>query len=343
MKIILTALRYLAPFLFFLFLSSEGFASTDAPSPVPVSHDLHLHLGGCVSPEFVEKKLGRKLGDLSSLSIPQKFALVHKALSTPESITEAVLDVASHHRAEYLEIRSTPRAFDESGNLRPYVKAFSEGLERARAETGKTVYGLLSLDRYKHDLKIATIILKLAKEDPNIVGIDISGFRPGAKRTLSGSELARFVQMVLKTEGLGLGAHVGEFNDEVERKDNQVILKTIEEILQSKKKVWGTVRLGHGIYLTEEQKEIIRRLQIPVEVCPSCHKQVTTCQNSGPWYVEGEAHPTHDTHKGSKVPVVFGVDDSFVFSVKDFEEEFAEFEALFPNRMPWQMFVFPPQ
>ena len=50
-------------------------------------------------------------------------------------------------------------------------------------------------------------------------------------------------------------------------------------VIQDNNPLHGKVRLGHCIYLTQQQKERINKLGIPIEICPSCHSKLN-------WHLE---------------------------------------------------------
>lgn len=304
-----------------------------------------MHLGGSLSEDFAllrAKELGLELKDFRAMTIQEKFSLAHTVINNKSALIRAALDVAEHNPANYLEIRSTPRTLEDSSDLNSYAKAFSQGLKEAQAKTGKKIFGLLSVDRYKNNLEEALEIFELAKNSEMIVGIDISGFSYSQPRKLKARDLATFVMAVLKKSSLGLGVHVGEFNTKEEKIDTSATLESILAWNPEKKGTWGRVRLGHVIYLTEEQKHLIRQMEIPVEICPTCHESVITCQKSGPWYKKAHPHPVLSVYeKKQKTPVVYGSDDSFVFHV-DFERDQKIFKEAVGEVLDWHLFRFSP-
>ena len=154
--------------------------------------DLHLHLGGSISLELVRRFAQsdhnqQALNALAGADVLTLFQVVHRLVQSPERIEIATEDVITTSTADYLEIRTTPREFSSARSFRPYVEAFVSALRRYPVKAK----GILSIDRYKHDLTIAQDIITLALAYPDcIVGIDISGVDPTGIRTLQGDDLA---------------------------------------------------------------------------------------------------------------------------------------------------------
>src|SRR5574340_587257 len=130
--------------------------------------DLHLHLGGSISPELVKRfaesdRDQHALDALAEADVLALFRVIHRLVQSPERIEIATEDVITTSTADYLEIRTTPREFSPEGSFRPYVEAFVSALRR---HPGKAK-GILSIDRYKHDLATARDIITLALEYPD--------------------------------------------------------------------------------------------------------------------------------------------------------------------------------
>lgn len=278
--------------------------------------DLHLHLSGSISKnllvEFAKADNNQKaLDDLEVADVLQMFQVIHNLINSLKRIEVSTENVILTSTADYLEIRTTPRNFSSTISKRHYVEAFVSGLQKYP----KKAKGLLSIDRYKHDLKSAQEIIALAIEHSDyIVGIDISGINPTGTRVLQGSALKSVIETVLNSE-LGLAIHIGELNLEKERIDSTITLNSIAQWIERNQKIEcsGKIRLGHALYLEEEHKRIIRKHQLPIEVCPSCHRYI------GSWS-KGRKHPVQEIYTDKESPIVIGTDDTLIFST-DFKRE----------------------
>lgn len=258
-----------------------------------------------------------------------QFGLIHQIIKTTHDITLGVIDVISQSEASYLEIRTTPKALGEKSKD-DYIDAFELGLKLMQKKESpvREAYGLLSLDRTIEDLDSARHILRrvIHCESGLLKGIDISG-NPLKPRTLRGDSLKMIILEALENN-IGLGIHMGEADTVEEKEDIDTILGTLLEWSQqqafNEKLFFGRVRLGHCIYLTPDQKDLIRQLNIPVEICPTCHSKLN-------WHLKDTPHPTQEIYQDIENPVVFGTDDPFIFG-KGAKEEFSSGLTFFENK-----------
>ncbi|MBN9230616.1 MAG: AAA family ATPase [Legionella sp.] len=298
--------------------------------------ELHCHLNGSVSMSFLQERakvnhceehyialeeLKKEYGEATIKQpaqgyeqsvinkIWQQFSLVHKIIQTPTDITLGTLDVIKRTEASYIEIRTTPKKLAKH-TLEDYVEAFAQGIQEARSlYLDKQAMGLISLDRTIHNHDDVDHFIQLAMQTPEIIGIDICG-NPEALRTLTGIHLFRTIFDVLNN-GLCLAIHMGETNSKAEQDDCEIILNALE-IWSSQQKqskgnpLHGRVRLGHCIYLTPEHQKKIQKLQLPIEVCPSCHLQLN-------WHLQDKPHPVTEIYHNFNDPVVVGTDDELIF------------------------------
>lgn len=97
--------------------------------------------------------------------------------------------------------------------------------------------------------------------------------------------------------------------------DSTITLNTIDQWIERNPEAacTGKIRLGHALYLDEDHSAIIRKHQLPVEVCPSCHRYI------GTWR-KGRKHPVQDIYTDRAAPVVIGTADTLIFST-DFKRE----------------------
>lgn len=278
----------------------------------------HLHLNGSVSLDYLKQTAQRnKCVDYYEAFIKEKdiwvkFGLIHKIIQSTADIKAATIDVVKNSTAHFLEIRTTPKALNDE-SVDDYINAFVQGLKEATEQfEGKKARGLLSIDRSRHNLEDAKDIidraLKLKQATGMIVGIDLSGnFK--AKRKLTGQDLYEAMKYGLSKD-IGLALHVGEDKTEIESSDFDVILKAISEY---EGQIHGKVRLGHAIYRTQAQDKIIAKLQIPVEICPSCHDYMG-------WAQVDQPHPILTLYKNRR-QVLAGTDDSVIFNCDDKKEQ----------------------
>ncbi len=289
--------------------------------------DLHLHLGGSISQKLVRSFAQsdhdqQAIEALDEADVLTLFDVVHRLVQSPERVEIATEDVITTSTADYLEIRTTPRKFSSAQSFRPYVEAFVSALRR---HSGKAK-GILSIDRYKHDLASSHCIIALAQEYPDcIVGIDISGVNPSGIRTLQGEDLSRCIANILNTP-LGLAIHLGEFDNEKDQRDNTSALTAIDHWLQQNQTTCvGKIRLGHAIFLSEEHIRIIQKHGLPIEICPTCHRYLGCWKN-------GRKHPVQTVYPGHESPVILGTDNTLNFSTS-FERD----KLLFINAFPYSL------
>jgi adenosine deaminase len=330
--------------------------------------DLHCHLNGSFSLAFLEEtakkhqclELYQKFLQLRQEYLEQTenqpesgysqellnkawklFGFIHKIVRDAEDITLGTIDVVRNSAARYLEIRTTPKKFDEKSldtleAYDAYIDAFEAGLSAIKQdkEIKKEAYGLLSLDRTIHQVSDAQYFITRILESPNkvLVGLDICG-NPEGTRTLSGEKLAKVVTLALESQ-ISIAIHMGETDTDLEKQDTDAVLNALElwkskQPPQEKNPFFGRVRLGHCIYLTQAQKEKIRSLGIPVEVCPTCHKKLN-------WYLENEKHLGAPVHPVASIyddvngNLVVGTDDDIIFG-SPIKREFKEFMRFFKN------------
>jgi adenosine deaminase len=305
--------------------------------------DLHMHLNGSFSLAFLEKCALRNDAEVNfthlltlreqytSLIQPkpsakfitliwEQFAQIHQIIQSLADVYDGAIDVIQTSKASYMEIRTRPKEIQDA-SWQEYVAAFVNGLTQGYViDKTKTARGILSLDRTKDTAARALeIIDEVAQEKAAsglLVGIDISG-NPVEARTLTGATLATVLQYAL-TKDIGIAIHLGEVETTTERHDVDIILETLNAWHQAnysaaKNPLHGKVRLGHGIFLSEAQRTLIKQLQIPIEICPTCHKKVN-------WWNTNDLHPVTAIYKHWQDPVVSGTDDEIIFGANAEEE-----------------------
>ncbi|ARH00404.1 hypothetical protein [Legionella micdadei] len=320
--------------------------------------DLHCHLNGSFSLPFLYKVAGKngRLDEYTRLVelresyliktkeqpadgfaeedvklVWEQFALIHKIIQTLDDIHLGTIDVIRNSLAKYLEIRTTPKGIDKKSR-EEYITAFEQGLIDASLDSSieKKAFGLLSLDRTYHSLEVAKeFMARVTNSREGVLkGIDICG-NPLSSRTLRGDDLKQLIDEALN-RNIGLTIHMGEADTEIERQDTDTILTALEKWVeeyasQKEKPLHGKVRLGHCIFLTESQKVRIRKLNIPIEVCPTCHSKLN-------WHLENSPHPVTDIYSDLSEAITFATDDEIIFgaSIKD---ELRKGLRFFTNRL----------
>lgn len=240
-----------------------------------------------------------------------QFSQVHSMVKQLQDIQEGTYDVVSHSQAKYLEIRTTPKSMNHC-SVDQYITAFLKGLLDAKEDPNlaKEAYGLLSLDRTTHTAQDAAYFIQWVKKSGGLLkGIDISG-QPLAPRKLTGEELIKTIHLALENE-VGLAIHMGESDTEQERQDTDTLLTVLEEWKknhpeQGQQSFFGRIRLGHCIYLTPLQQQRIQALQLPIEVCPTCHAKLN-------WHEQGKPHPVTSIYDTVSQPILPGTDDETIF------------------------------
>lgn len=313
--------------------------------------DLHCHLNGSFSLEFLEKtaiknkcphvfaefahlrKLYLQNKDQPDTGYPEEqlnlvwklFGLIHLMIQDLDDIMQGVIDVVNHS-GRYLEIRTTPKAM-AGKTVEDYIVHFEFALHMINGPKHQ-VRGLLSLDRTQHNVADAEyFIQRIKKSRPHtLVGLDIGG-NPLKARTLTGEGLAQVITLALDN-GIGIAIHLGESDTDIEKKDTDIILSTLAQWKKThapnnEQFFAGKVRLAHCIYLTPEQKEIVCDLGLPVEVCPTCHSKLN-------WHLKNQPHPATGIYSDLKDNLVVGTDDVSIFggTIKD---EYQQFWGFFKN------------
>lgn len=285
--------------------------------------DYHLHLSGSVSREFLHTlarsdnrdDLCEKLHD-KNLSIGL-FSVAHQLLNSNERIYLATLDVIEKSKAPYLEIRTGLRDFNGGNNYQGYLDSFLQALRDAK----KPVKGFLSIDRFKHEQNYIDFVVNAARENSDVIlGIDISGFMPGAQRILVKELLAQTIEKILEA-GLIVTIHLGETYTPEEELDTDTVFTTLCRLLKNYPLYHQQIRLGHVIFLNEAQREILWQMKFTCEFCPSSFRYLTR----GISY-DVRNHPILLACKnGAKI--LLGTDDTLVFQTSYLREQH-EFEQI---------------
>lgn len=255
--------------------------------------ELHCHLDGSLSREFIERRLGRKVnpeelcvsdGCKSLSEYLTKFDLPGRCLRDEVGLLEAGYDVIGSMHAEnvcYAEIRFAPLLSEtETMCFQKAIEALLKGLERGKREFG-VEYGVLTCAMRHHSEEENWRMIKGAA---NYLGEGVCG------ADLAGAEAAypmeKFMRLFQKTGDLGMPftIHAGECGSP----------ENIRNAVHA-----GAKRIGHGIAMrghTDLISELVER-KIGIEMCPISNLQTKAVP--GP-----EAYPIREfLESGLKVSV----------------------------------------
>jgi len=238
--------------------------------------ELHCHLDGSLSREFIERRLNRKVSQ-SELSVSddcrslneylEKFDLPGKCIMDEEGLSEAGYDVLKSMKQEnvcYAEIRFAPLLSEtEDMNCAKVIEALLAGLEKGKKDFG-IEYGVITCAMRHHSEEENRRMIRTARE---YLGYGVCA------ADLAGAEalypMSEFMELFQETKKLGMPftLHAGECGSV------QNILDSVEA---------GAGRIGHGIAMRghrEVQKELQRK-GIGIEMCPISNLQTKAVEST---------------------------------------------------------------
>lgn len=238
--------------------------------------ELHCHLDGSLSREFIERRLNRKVSQ-SELSVSddcrslneylEKFDLPGKCIMDGEGLSEAGYDVLKSMKQEnvcYAEIRFAPLLSEtEDMNCAKVIEALLAGLEKGKKDFG-IEYGVITCAMRHHSEEENRRMIRTARE---YLGYGVCA------ADLAGAEalypMSEFMELFQETKKLGMPftLHAGECGSV------QNILDSVEA---------GAGRIGHGIAMRghrEVQKELQRK-GIGIEMCPISNLQTKAVEST---------------------------------------------------------------
>ena len=238
--------------------------------------ELHCHLDGSLSREFIERRLNRKVSQ-SELSVSddcrslneylEKFDLPGKCIMDGEGLSEAGYDVLKSMKQEnvcYAEIRFAPLLSEtEDMNCAKVIEALLAGLEKGKKDFG-IEYGVITCAMRHHSEEENRRMIRTARE---YLGYGVCA------ADLAGAEalypMSEFMELFQETKKLGMPftLHAGECGSV------QNILDSVEA---------GAGRIGHGIAMRghrEVQKELQRK-GIGIEMCPVSNLQTKAVEST---------------------------------------------------------------
>ena len=238
--------------------------------------ELHCHLDGSLSREFIERRLNRKVSQ-SELSVSddcrslneylEKFDLPGKCIMDEEGLSDAGYDVLKSMKQEnvrYAEIRFAPLLSEtEDMNCAKVIEALLAGLEKGKKDFG-IEYGVITCAMRHHSEEENRRMIRTARE---YLGYGVCA------ADLAGAEalypMSEFMELFQETKKLGMPftLHAGECGSV------QNILDSVEA---------GAGRIGHGIAMRghrEVQKELQRK-GIGIEMCPVSNFQTKAVEST---------------------------------------------------------------
>ncbi len=231
--------------------------------------ELHCHLDGSLSREFIESRLHRTVEEAELSVGPDceslveylgKFDLPVACLRDEEGLEGAgydVLKTMSRDHVCYAEIRFAPLlSVTENMGTEQVIAALLKGLERGKQEFG-VAYQVITCAMRHHSEEDNYQMIKTACQ---FLGCGVCA------ADLAGAEaqypMSEFMELFRKTKKLGMPftIHAGECGNP------QNIVDAIEA---------GAGRIGHGIAMKGhlEIQKLVRERHIGVEMCPTSNLQ----------------------------------------------------------------------
>ncbi|MBQ9610173.1 MAG: adenosine deaminase [Lachnospiraceae bacterium] len=245
--------------------------------------DLHCHLDGSLSSEFISECLGRNVNN-DELTAPYncqslaeyltKFDLPVSCLQTSENITAAVTDLikqAKEDNVSYIEIRFAPTlSLNEELNYRKIYEAAIKGCKE-----GQKLYGVYSniiacaMRNHSEEQNLNMLKSGLDYIGNGLCAMDLAGNEAGYP-----NNLFTYLFNAMNKYNIPYTIHSGECGSA----DN--IRIAVEA---------GAKRIGHGIALSKDSSLMkkCKNKRIGFELCPTSNYQTKAVK-------EGEAYPLNE-------------------------------------------------
>ena len=238
--------------------------------------ELHCHLDGSLSWNFIEKRLDRKVSqeelsvsdDCRSLNeYLEKFNLPGQCLMDEQGLREAGYDVLRSMHQEnvcYAEVRFAPLLSETSDmDCRKVIEAVIAGMNKGKQDFG-VEYGIITCAMRHHSAEENLRMLQIAREylGDGVCAADLAG----AEALYPMSEFMDVFETVKKL-GMPFTLHAGECGNV------QNIIDSVEA---------GAGRIGHGIAMRghrELQSELAKQ-GIGIEMCPISNLQTKAVQST---------------------------------------------------------------
>lgn len=236
--------------------------------------ELHCHLDGSLSKEFIEKRLGREVSE-QELSVTddcgslveylEKFELPVECLKDEEGLEEAgydVLKTMSGENVVYAEIRFAPLlSVTEQMDTDTVIVSLLRGLERGKKELG-VEYNVIVCAMRHHTMEQNYEMIKTASKflGKGVCAADLAGAE-------AQYPMSEFMELFHRTKQLGMPftIHAGECG-------------STENIVDALKA--GAGRIGHGIAMRgrKDIQEMVKNFDVGVELCPVSNLQTKAVQ-----------------------------------------------------------------
>lgn len=238
--------------------------------------ELHCHLDGSLSKEFIERRLSRSVSrqelsvsdDCDSLvEYLEKFDLPIKCLRDEKGLAESgydVLKTMSEENVIYAEIRFAPLlSVTEDMDVKQIIQSLLSGLEKGKQDFG-VEYNVIVCAMRHHSLEQNYEMIKTASKflGKGVCAADLAGAE-------AQYPMAEFMELFQKVKELGMPftIHAGECGNP----------QNIEDAL-----IAGAGRIGHGIAMKERRdiQEIVRNHGVGVELCPISNLQTKAVKST---------------------------------------------------------------
>lgn len=240
--------------------------------------ELHCHLDGSLSPEFISKQLGRRV-DFKELSVSinctslneylEKFDIEVQALSTSEAVSDAVVDVmrqGADENVRYMELRFDPvKISTDEMSTEAAVQAAIEGLHRAEEQYhmhGNLILCAMRNNSLEQNLGTLSLVEKYLGK--GVCGLDLAG-----AEALYPTEGFKALFEVASRREVPFIIHAGEADGP----------DSVRAAVS-----FGAKRIGHGVAI-KGQKDLQRELaekNIPLEICPTSNLQTKAVSGTYP-------------------------------------------------------------
>lgn len=242
--------------------------------------ELHCHLDGSLSKNFIQTRLGRAVSE-EEISVTQeckslveyleKFSYPCACLQDKEGLAEAGYDVLrtmSLENVVYAEIRFAPLlSVSSSMKTEQVIEALLKGLQKGKEDFG-VEYNIITCAMRNHSEEENYKMIKTAREflGEGVCAADLAGAE-------AQYPMSEFMELFRKVKALDMPftIHAGECGDA------RNIISAVEA---------GAKRVGHGIAMrgNSEIKRTLRDARIGIEMCPISNLQTkaVTCVDGYP-------------------------------------------------------------
>lgn len=237
--------------------------------------DLHCHLDGSLSKEFIESRLATDIA-LSELQVNrecrnlpeylEKFSLPLKCLQDEEGMRNAGYDFIKHVSGEnirYIEVRFAPElSSHDTFTCSRVIQALLEGLEGGKKDFG-TEYNVIVCAMRGHTQEQNLKMLKSAREflGEGVCAADLAGNEAAYPM----SEFITLFEEVKKMD-MPFTIHAGECGSQ----------RNVEDAVKA-----GALRIGHGIAMRGHRdiEELCRKRKTGIEMCPLSNLQTKAVED----------------------------------------------------------------